>query len=64
MKGTIKAYYDDRRFGFITGEDDASYFFHEDDCLMSGLSKGNIVEFEPSSQPKGLRAKNVKLVKG
>ena len=63
MKGTVKFFNEEKRFGFITGEDGKEYFVHS-----SGLSAGtsirenDAVEFETEQGDKGLKA--VKVTKG
>lgn len=62
MKGRIKTYKDDKGFGFIIGEDDSDYFFHISDVrTIIEVKRGQIVEFEPSSNEKGNNAKNITI---
>lgn len=59
-------------YGFILDEDAKEYFFHSDnyngdwDKLMSLsppiTSKGPVVQFTPTTSPKGLRATNVEFI--
>ena len=66
MNGTVKKFLDGKGFGFITpdeGEDDV--FFHQTEIIMEGfrtLEEGQRVEFEVEDGPKGLSAKQVKLI--
>lgn len=66
MTGTVKKFLDGKGFGFITpdeGEDDV--FFHQSEIIMEGfrtLEEGQRVEFEVEDGPKGLSAKQVKLI--
>lgn len=66
MTGTVKKFLDGKGFGFITpdeGEDDV--FFHQSEIIMEGfrtIDEGQRVEFEVEDGPKGLSAKQVKLI--
>ena len=61
MKGTVRSFVSEKRFGFIDGNDGQSYFVHINDVSGSNfLVKGQAVEFEPTPTPKGLSAKKVK----
>lgn len=66
MTGTVKKFLDGKGFGFITpdeGEDDV--FFHQSEIVMEGfrtIDEGQRVEFEVEDGPKGLSAKQVKLI--
>jgi len=57
MKGTVKFYNNEKRFGFISGEDGTDYFAHQSE-LNEGvtLSEGDVVEFEAEESEKGPRA--------
>ena len=64
-KGTVKWFNDSKGFGFIEqeggGED---VFVHHTAILSEGyrtLKEGQQVEFEISTEQKGLRAANVKV---
>lgn len=65
MKGKIKFYNRDKRFGFITGEDEKDYFFHQ-----SGLEEGvsvrdeDQVTFEVVEGDRGPKAEKIKLLEG
>jgi cold shock CspA family protein len=71
MKGRVTRKINDRKFGFIRGDDAREYFFHQDDCygefdrLTSETKKfagdGSEVSFdgEPGKEPGKLRARNV-----
>ena len=65
-KGTVKWFNDSKGFGFIEqeggGED---VFVHHSAILVDGyrsLKEGQQVDFEISTEAKGLRAANVKPV--
>jgi len=65
-KGTVKWFNDSKGFGFIEqeggGED---VFVHHSAILIDGyrsLKEGQAVDFEISTEAKGLRAANVKPV--
>ena len=66
MTGTVKKFLDGKGFGFITpdeGSDDV--FFHQSEITMEGfrtLDEGQRVEFDLEEGPKGLSAKQVKLI--
>lgn len=64
MNGTVKFYNTMRRFGFIAGEDDKEYFFHET-SLKEGTSvnENDEVTFDVEEGDKGPRAVNVALAK-
>jgi cold shock CspA family protein len=67
MRGTIKRIMDEKRFGFIQGEDGKEYFFHSsefqgyyDDLVEDVKKKQRVpVEFAVMASPKGPRAGNV-----
>ena len=63
MKGKIISYISAKKFGFICGDDGESYFLHVSSLLdkanESKLVKDVVVEFEPTTTPKGLAAKQV-----
>ena len=64
MKGKVKFFDENRGFGFILGDDNRDYFVHYSDLKMDGrrsLLDGEIVEFEPSENEKGLLAKNITI---
>ena len=60
MKGTVKFFNEEKRFGFIAGDDGTEYFVHQ-----SGLKEGtriaqsDSVEFETEQGDKGLKAVSV-----
>ncbi|PSH00144.1 MAG: cold-shock protein [Nanohaloarchaea archaeon SW_4_43_9] len=61
MKGTVKFFHDQKRYGFIeTEEMDDDVFFHEDD-LEGDVEVGedDEVEFETEEGDKGPKAVNV-----
>ncbi len=60
MKGTVRSFVAEKRFGFIDGNDGRSYFVHINNVSGSDvLFQGQAVEFEPVPTPKGLSAKKV-----
>lgn len=62
MKGTVKRLIKDKRFGFIQGEDNFDYFFHQSalkNVSYDELKEGDKVEFEDSEGAKGRRAEDV-----
>lgn len=73
MKGCIRFYLPDKRYGFISAEDEHEYFVHftqvevKFDPHRMGknlLEKGDFVEFDIGEAPNGKpMAINVKLLK-
>lgn len=62
MLGRVKIYYEDKKFGFIIGEDNYEYFFHITNVNSVDLPTSNsIVEFEPTVAERGKKAINVKV---
>lgn len=60
MRGRIVKFVPDRQFGFIAGADDQEYFFHRSSWMETEQpAKGDLVNFTPGSNSKGLRANNV-----
>jgi cold shock CspA family protein len=63
MKGTITRVMVDKNFGFITGEDNADYFFHKSSLVnepsFTQKLRNRSVTFEESESDKGLRAESV-----
>ncbi len=62
MKGKVKFFNQDKRFGFIVGEDDKDYFVHVSD-LNEGVDLDTDVEvtFDVAQGQKGEKASNVSL---
>ena len=53
MQGRVKAYNEDRAFGFIVGEDGQDYFFHLSNWKsVVPILRGCIVSFAPGEQKK------------
>ena len=62
-KGVIKNFDNSKGYGFIVdSESKDSIFIHINDCIDE-VKNGDKVEFDVEKGPKGLKAKNVKLVK-
>lgn len=64
MKGIVAMFKPERGYGFILGEDEASYFVHQTDILMPGfryLERGNEVMFEESEEKDERGKKAVKV---
>jgi CspA family cold shock protein len=62
VKGTVKWFSNQKGYGFISGEDGKDVFVHHSEIKAEGyrtLEQGQAVEFEVSTGPKGLLAKNV-----
>lgn len=66
MEGTVKKFFDNKGYGFITpDEGDKDVFVHQTEIQMEGyrsLTEGQRVEFDIDEGPKGLAAKNVVAV--
>ncbi len=62
MNGKVKFFNNDKRFGFIIGEDDKDYFVHATD-LNEGvdLNEDTKVTFDIVDGQKGPKASNVSL---
>lgn len=60
MQGRVKAYNEDRAFGFIVGEDGQDYFFHLSNWKsVAPILRGCVVLFAPEETEKGKVAKEV-----
>ncbi|WP_417667148.1 cold-shock protein [Pseudidiomarina sp.] len=61
MQGVIVAYSEQKKYGFITGEDGESYFFHRNHLKQQNHSpqKGFSVSFDPVPTPKGMAARQI-----
>lgn len=63
MKGTVASYVAAKKFGFINGEDNQSYFFHVSALKHKAdeerLIVGAHLDFDPTPTPKGLSAKQI-----
>lgn len=60
MKGTVKTFFDEKRFGFIVADDGQEYFVHQTAITDgSSLKEGDVVNFDPEKGDKGLKAANV-----
>ena len=64
-KGTVKRFNDKKGYGFIHPESGEDVFVHHSAIQGDGfksLKEGDVVEFEVIKEPKGPKAKNVRLV--
>lgn len=62
MNGKVKRLVADKGFGFILGEDNQEYFFHQTavkNTQFAALQEGDEVQFEETEGAKGLRAEDV-----
>lgn len=66
VTGKVKKWFDDKGFGFITGDDGQDVFVHHRDIAGAGrksLTPGQRVEYEiVDNPPKGLAAANVRPI--
>jgi len=60
MKGTVKFFNREKRFGFIAGEDNKEYFVHESGVESGSLNENDEVTFDVEDGDKGPKAVNVK----
>lgn len=64
MKGRVKMFNEQRGFGFILGDDANDYFVHISDVKsVDILTRGTLVEFEPTLTERGRVAKSVAISK-
>jgi CspA family cold shock protein len=62
MEGKVRRFNAERGYGFITGEDNQTYFVHQSKILMAGyrtLENGQLVSFDPEETDRGPQAINV-----
>ncbi len=60
MRGTVRTFADERGWGFIDGEDGASYYVHREQVAGgAALHPGQHVAFAGTATPRGLRARAV-----
>ena len=66
LTGTVKWFSKEKGYGFITRDDNkGDVFVHFSAIQQRGfktLEQGQRVEFEVEEDPKGLRAKNVRVI--
>lgn len=60
MKGTVKFFNREKRFGFIAGEDNKEYFVHESGIEQGPIDENDEVTFEVEDGEKGPKAVSVK----
>ena len=60
--GTVKFFNDTKGFGFITPEDGGKDVFVHVSGLVDEVRDGDKVTYDVEETPKGLSAKNVKVV--
>ena len=60
--GTVKFFNNVKGFGFIVPEDGGKDIFVHQTGLIDEISEGDKVSYEVEEGPKGLNAKDVKLV--
>ena len=60
MKGRVKMFNEEKGYGFILGDDANDYFVHITEVKsVEALTRGTIVEFDPTESDKGKVAKAV-----
>ncbi|MEX0290531.1 MAG: cold-shock protein, partial [Flavobacteriaceae bacterium] len=68
ISGTVKSFVQQKKFGFINGEDQKSYFFHasslveRDKGRVHEIKAGSLLRFEPTPSRRGLRASKTEIV--
>lgn len=62
IKGKVKWFSNKSKYGFITGEDNRDYYFHEDDLKGFSLERSDEVAFKPIKTKRDWRAKGIKLI--
>jgi cold shock CspA family protein len=70
MRGVIKTLNKEKFYGFIKPESGPEFFFHSSDLaednwdeILGSYATGTVqVDFNPNKTPKGMRARDVRLV--
>jgi len=65
MKGIIKTYLPEKKYGFIKGDDGKNYFFHENEfkkIASQCLCEDMYVSFDQKANPKGYKALNCSII--
>ena len=67
MRGYIKSYLPEKKYGFIIGDDKKDYFFHTSSLKdlkdVEKLDSGLYLEYEQKATPKGYTAIDITIVK-
>ncbi len=56
MKGTVKFFNREKRFGFIAGEDNKEYFVHESGITEGPIDENDEVTFDVEEGDKGAQS--------
>lgn len=60
INGVVKFYNEKKGYGFIKGDNNKDYFFHNSNVLnLETLTKEDIVSFVDEKSNKGLQAKEI-----
>jgi len=59
MKGKVKFFDGEKKFGFIAGEDNKEYFVHESGIKQGSISEDDEVKFDVEEGDRGPKAVNV-----
>lgn len=66
MKGVVKTYLPEKKYGFIKGNDGKDYFFHANEFVnkthINNICEDSAVNFEQFATPKGYTAKRCTLI--
>ncbi len=62
MTGTISTYLEEKQYGYIKGDDNRDYWFHQSSVdKKDKIIDGTLVDFEPQAKPNGYAASEIKI---